>query len=215
MKKCKTCKEPFEPIKKIQGKCIQCTLNRARELSIISAKKSQQRAEKQRKQANKQTRENLKSLGDYKEELQTQINKIVRLIDFGCGCISCGTKSGQFQAGHFRAVGGWDNLRYNLNNIFLQCSTCNDPKRKGGNVIKFRENLLSKFGAEYMNYLDDLNVIYPFFKWNKIELQEKTAICKEIVKELINLNEVGITPRSIYYRLELRVLYNKKVGLYI
>jgi hypothetical protein len=145
--------------------------------------------------------------------LQIEVNKIVRLIDAECTCISCGSGTGQNHAGHFRAVGGWDNLRFNLHNIFNQCSQCNN--NKSGNPIRYRENIITLFGESQINYMDDLNVIYPSIKLNKNELLDATKTAKKIVKELTQLNKSAKLPRSTAERIYLRTKINSELGIYI
>jgi len=154
----------------------------------------------------------LKTLGEFKKDLQIEVNKIVRLIDEKCNCISCDIDYGHFQAGHYRSVGGWDNLRFNLHNNFRQCAQCNNPK--SGNLVYYREGVVKTFGESQMAYMDDLNVIYPSVKLNKDELAERTKIAKKAVKELIELNRAAKLPRSADDRIELRKKYNTLLNIY-
>jgi hypothetical protein len=204
MKKCKSCGKQFEPSNSIQSACqLKCALK-------LSAAKTKQKAT-EKKQLNLKLKESLKTLGDYKKELQVKINKIVRLIDFNCNCLACGTNKGKFDASHFRGVKAWDNLRYNLFNIYSGCAQCNTFK--DGNLIKFREGIVITFGEETINYMDDLNVIYPFIKLNKTDFSELNKKCNEIIKEL-NLLNTDIIKRSIDDRIQLRKKYNNYLGIY-
>jgi hypothetical protein len=204
MKKCKSCGKQFEPSNSIQSACqLKCALK-------LSAAKTKQKAT-EKKQLNLKLKESLKTLGDYKKELQVKINKIVRLIDFNCNCLACGTNKGKFDASHFRGVKAWDNLRYNLFNIYSGCAQCNTFK--DGNLIKFREGIVITFGEETINYMDDLNVIYPFIKLNKTDFPELNKKCNEIIKELDLLN-TGVIKRSIDDRIELRKKYNTFLNIY-
>jgi hypothetical protein len=204
MKKCKSCGKQFEPSNTIQSACqLKCALK-------LSAAKTKQKAT-EKKQLNLKLKESLKTLGDYKKELQVKINKIVRLIDFNCNCLACGTNKGKFDASHFRGVKAWDNLRYNLFNIYSGCAQCNTFK--DGNLIKFREGIVITFGEETINYMDDLNVIYPFIKLNKTDFSELNKKCNEIIKEL-NLLNTDIIKRSIDDRIQLRKKYNNYLGIY-
>lgn len=178
------------------------------------SKCSQNQTESSRKKKlNLKLKESLKTLGDYKKELQIEVNKIVRLIDEGCVCISCGINYGQFQAGHYRSVGGWDNLRFNLHNNFNQCAQCNN--QKSGNLVNYREGIVYTFGDSQMAYIDDLNVIYPIVKLNKDELAERTKRAKKIVKELIEANKSAKLPRNAEDRIALRTKYNKMLDIYL
>jgi hypothetical protein len=208
MKNCenKKCKKLFSPRNSIQTVCsLPCAI-------IVSAEKAKQK-ESKKKELNLKLKESHKTLGDYKKDLQIEVNKIVRLIDQECACISCGISTGQFQAGHFRSCGGWDNLRFNLHNIFNQCSQCNN--NKSGNPIRYRENVVSLFGESQINYMDDLNVIYPSVKLNKNELLDATKTAKKIVKELTQLNKSAKLPRSTTERIYLRTKYNGELGIYL
>jgi hypothetical protein len=209
MKKCKNCKKPFQPINSLNRACsLPCAIK------LSEQKEGKMILRQAQRQEVKEMAIRLKTLGDYKKELQTEINKLVRLIDEGCRCISCGTLEGQMQAGHFRSVGGWDNLRYHLHNIYLQCSTCNDPKRKGGNVIRYRENLVKLFGGDTMDFIDDLNVQYPSLKLMQHEVSEAIILAKQAVKEVTKLNKTGKLPRTIEQRIELRKKYNHLLYIY-
>lgn len=205
MKKCKNCKKEFQPSNTIQAVCsVKCALK-------VSASKTKQKAI-EKKQLNLKLKESLKTLGEFKKDLQIEVNKIVRLIDEKCDCISCGISYGHFQAGHYRSVGGWDNLRFNLHNNFRQCAQCNNPK--SANLVYYREGIVNLFGDSQMAYMDDLNVIYPSVKLNKDELAERTKIAKKAVKELIELNKSAKLPRSADDRIELRKKYNIVLNIY-
>ena len=136
MKKCKNCGKPFQPINTLNRACsLGCAVK------LAEKKEGKMILRQAEKQGIKELALSLKTLGDYKKDLQIEVNKIVRLIDQDCTCISCGSGTGQNHAGHFRAVGGWDNLRFNLHNIFNQCSQCN--KNKSANPIRYRENIIN------------------------------------------------------------------------
>ena len=206
MKKCKSCGKQFEPSNTIQAVCgLKCALK-------VSAAKTKQKAT-EKKQLNLKLKESLKTLGEFKKDLQIEVNKIVRLIDEKCNCISCDIDYGHFQAGHYRSVGGWDNLRFNLHNNFRQCAQCNNPK--SGNLVYYREGVVKLFGDSQMAFMDDLNVIYPSLKLNKDELAERTKIAKKAVKELIELNRAVKLPRTPDERIILRTKYNKMLDIYL
>jgi hypothetical protein len=205
MKKCKNCGKQFEPSNTIQSVCgLKCALK-------VSAAKTKQK-EVEKKKLNLKLKESLKTLGDYKKELQIEVNKIVRLIDEGCKCLACGITNAKFDASHFRGVGAWDNLRFNLHNIYSGCARCNTYQN--GNLIKFREGIIETFGDSQMAYIDDLNVIYPSIKLNKDELAERTKIAKKAVKELIELNKSAKLPRTPDERIALRTKYNAQLNIY-
>jgi hypothetical protein len=209
MKPCKICKTKFKPTSLKHVCCsYDCAIEHAKVLSIISAKKSQQRAEKQRKQANKQTRENLKSLGDYKKELQILVNRIARKIDYGQPCISSGREwKPTDQGGHYYGSQAWSEIRFNLWNIHSQ--SVSDNMYKSGNPIGFRQGLTDRYGVEIMALIDDLKVIYKGLVWDKQMLIEAIYKAKQLEKII---EEKKRTPEEL---ISERLAANLFIGIYI
>lgn len=81
-------------------------------------------------------------------------NTYVRKRDEGHGCISCGRHDAEvWNAGHFISVGANRTLRFNEDNIHLQCARpCN--KDKGGNIHEYRKELIKKIGQARVDVLD-------------------------------------------------------------
>lgn len=206
MKKCKICKKKFNPSKTTQVVCgLTCAvkLAQSKQGGIVLKRASQ--IEK------KEAKIILKTLGEYRKDLQVEVNKIARLIDWGVPCISCGTLTGQMQGCHYRSVGGWRNLRFHLLNIHGGCSTCNN--HKSGNLIGFREGIIANYGQDIMNYIDDLNIQYPRIDLTKNELIEATKIAREIARNLTKLNKESKI-RTSENRIELRKIINQQLNIY-
>ena len=207
MKKCKHCKKPFQPMKTTQSCCgLNCALKVAEKKEGKLELRRAERAEL------KEMAIRLKTLGDYKKDLQVEVNKLVRLIDEGCSCLACGATNTKVDASHFRGVQAWPTLRYHLFNIYSGCAQCNSYR--GGNLLKFREGLLREFGDETMNFIDDLPTIYPSLKLMQHEVIEKIQLTREAVKDVKKLNKTDKLPRSINYRIELRKKYNSFLAIY-
>lgn len=141
-KKCKNCKEWFEPERQFQNCCtIRCAIEYARE----------QGAKKKKKELRERV------LGNDKKH-QTQLaqkafNQFIRLRDADEPCISCQRHhKGQYHAGHYRSVGSAPNLRFNELNVNKQCSACNNYK--SGNIGEYRINLIKKIGIEAVERLE-------------------------------------------------------------
>jgi hypothetical protein len=207
MKKCKNCKKPFQPINSLNRACsLPCAIK-------LSEKKEGKIALRQaQRQEVKEMAIKLKTLGDYKKELQVEINKLVRLIDEGCGCISCGTLSGKENAGHYYSVGSRPNLRFNLMNIWKQCEHCNT--HLSGNLIEYRANLVKLVGEQHLEFLSDLNVMYKDLKLMQHEVSEAIILAKQAVKEVTKLNKTDKLHRTIEQRIELRKKYNHLLNIY-
>jgi len=140
-------------------------------------------AKRIKKEANDQTKrikEAIKSHADYIKDLQTIFNKFIRLRDKGLPCISCGvTKAEDWHAGHYIAT-TYQYLRFNENNVNLQCSKCNTHLR--GNLIPYRIELIKKIGLEAVEELE--NSRYNMFKITIPEIKEKIALYKEKIKSI-------------------------------
>ena len=207
MKKCKNCKKPFQPMKTTQTCCgLNCALKVAEKKEGKLELRRAERAEL------KEMAIRLKTLGDYKKDLQVEVNKLVRLIDEGCSCISCNSFTGKVNAGHYYSVGSRPNLRFNLINIYLQCEHCNSYM--SGNLIEYRENLVNLVGEAHVDYLSDLKVIYKDLKLMEYEVKDAIKVAKEAVKEITKANKTDKLPRNIEQRIELRKKYNTLLHIY-
>ena len=207
MKKCKNCKKPFQPINSLNAACsLTCAVKLAEQKEGKMILRQAQRAEV------KEMAIRLKTLGDYKKDLQVEVNKLVRLIDEGCSCLACGATNTKVDASHFRGVQAWTTLRYHLFNIYSGCAQCNSYR--GGNLLKFREGLLREFGDETMNFIDDLPIIYPSLKLMQHEVIEKIQLTREAVKEMAKANKTDKLPRTIEQRIELRKKFNTLLHIY-
>ena len=205
-KKCKnpSCGKVFTPNFKLQRVCsIDCAYQLAR---IESDKKQAKEAKVQKAEM----KERIKTLSDYKRELQVLVNHLARLIDEGAPCISSGRSSGKMSGGHRWACGGWDNLRFNLMNIWIQ--SFHDNHHLSGNPSGY-DKFLKEAGIYEL--VMDLNVTYPMMRWKDYDIKEKIVIARQIVKELKEANQVDSLPRSTDLRIELRVRYNKMLGIYL
>lgn len=164
-KTCKHCKSKFQPQRPLQYLCsIECSI-------AFAKKKYKENKDKKAKKWIKETKDKLRTKKDYIKILQIVFNKFIRKRDEGKGCISCGTKvAEEFHAGHYIPT-TYSYLRFNENNVHLQCSRCNTHLR--GNLIEYRKNLIKKIGEESVQWLED----------NKhLELNLSIEELKELIK---------------------------------
>jgi len=204
LKKCKNkaCSILFEPIKSIQPYCFNCTIERAKK-HVKKQREKKERAEK------KELKEKLKTVSDYKSDLQDLVNKIARLIDYGQNCISCNCVPKKSNGCHFKSVGSHSKLRYNLLNIYLGCNKCNSEL--GGNVHGYDDGIIAHFGREFWEYIKFQIVLdFPILKMDIPELKEKIAISRTIVKEL----ESDLMVLSDAERIKKRIELNERLGIY-
>ena len=90
-----------------------------------------------------------KTTAKLKQDLQKLFNKRIRERDsdgITFTCISCGQTKPveQMNAGHFFAVGGYDGLRFDEDNVHGECAYCNCFNES--HLIKYTINLQGKIG---------------------------------------------------------------------
>ena len=97
-----------------------------------------------------------KTTAKLKQDLQKLFNKRIRERDsdgITFTCISCGQTKPveQMNAGHFFAVGGYDGLRFDEDNVHGECVYCNCFNES--HLIKYTINLQGKIGMTRFNKL--------------------------------------------------------------
>jgi hypothetical protein len=200
--KCKICKKQFERFRSTQTVCgYDCAKTEG----------ERKQAEKKRQQdaLDKVQRLEQETLPQVKAKLQTKINELARLIDYGLTCIATGDKA--TDGGHFRSVGSHDSIRFNLHNIHRQSRGSNGFK--GGAQIDYIHGIENEYGKEYRDFIEyDLRQT-PVQNWTKEQLRQAMKDCNEIKKELIKLIEYygQVSPEI---RVQRRSLFNNLLGLY-
>jgi hypothetical protein len=169
-KKCKVCKEKFTPSRPLQSVCSpKCAITQ------INARK---RIEwKQRRETIK---ESILTRADRLKIAQRVFNTYIRKRDEGKPCISCGTYNGKKNAGHYMSVGSTPELRFNEDNVHLQCERCNT--HLSGNLINYRINLIERIGAKRVHELERKDL--PPVKYTIDEIQEITKKYRLKIKNI-------------------------------
>ncbi len=173
-RKCKNCGIEFQKVNALQSVCgFNCSVEWAKKLEEKKKSKDWRTRKAEKK-------EKLKTLSDYKKELQTVFNKWIRLTKEK-KCISCNKdiSKEKFDAGHYRTAGGHPELRYEPLNVWNQCVKCNRDLH--GNLIEYRKNLVKKIGTALVEYLEEEN--QPK-KYTKEELKELIKHYKEKIKTI-------------------------------
>lgn len=153
--------------------------------SIIRSKNNNQ---KQHRKKAREEKESIKSKSNYEKELQKLINTIVRIIDQDEGCISCkhgenNTWTRQKHAGHYFSVGGNPQLRFNLYNIYVQCSICNNWL--SGNIKKYRGGIIDRYGKNRLHSIESLIMTYQSINLTIEDIKEAIIKAKKIRKNLL------------------------------
>ena len=168
--RCRNCKEKFEPVRFNQKYCFNkmCVDAWIQEAKVKDWKKTKAKMKAE-----------LMTLQDYIKLAQITFNKYIRLRDKGNVCISCQKPPKKENAGHFYNANNHYNVRFDENNVHLQCEHCNTFL--SGNLINYRENLLKKIGAEEFNVLEGKSKVTR--KFTKEELKEIIETYKKKIKE--------------------------------
>lgn len=109
-------------------------------------------------------------------------------------CISCGKKFNTWkdsQAGHYAPAGNCGfGLVFDKDNIHAECPACNNPMFSPGKLIHYKNNLTSRYGAEFVSKIDERYRLKPFTKeWTQKEYDKEIRSLQEELKQLIQDNE--------------------------
>lgn len=96
--------------------------------------------------------EDLETVQDLVKAAQLVFNKFIRLRDKDELCISCKQIPKKVNAGHFYNANNHWNVRFDEDNVHVQCERCNSYL--SGNLIEYRQNLLNKIGLERFGQLE-------------------------------------------------------------
>ena len=174
-KRCKCCKQMFEPSRPMQSVCSP----------LCAHSYAMQAKEKLNRKADKERREKLKTRRDYINEAQREFNAYIRQRDSGRPCICCGlalgnaSVGGGFDAGHYRSVGSAPHLRFDDRNCHGQRKQCN--RYGAGRAVDYRIGLIARIGLEDVEALEADNA--PA-KWTIDELKAIKSLYKQKLKTL-------------------------------
>jgi hypothetical protein len=201
-KKCKVCGCSFTPKRStLEQVCsIDCAI-------ILGKSKVKKEVLANNKKETSILREKLKTLSEWKKDLQVEINSIVREIDKGWPCIATNSFDGKKNAGHYISVGSNQTLRFHLENIFIQSEHSNSWK--SGDTIRYQEGIKKTFGVDYMEYMNGLQQIQPI-QLTIDDVKEKIPIARGLLKWL-KLQDRKFTTEE---RISLRKEFNKTLGIY-
>jgi hypothetical protein len=182
MANCKHCKAKSAPLKiNLHSFCDY-------DCATAYAKSAQDKARaKKQAESRRQDREKLKSLktrSEWLKDAQKVFNQYIRMRDDKLPCVSCGRfHQGQWHAGHYLSVGAHPELRFEPLNVWRQCQPCN--AHLSGNQINYRKELISRIGAEKVEWLEGkhepLKLTIPEIQALMAEYKNK---CKELMRDV-------------------------------
>jgi len=187
MKKCRVCRQPFEPR---PPRALVCSEDCAGAFAVSKRLKEERRAEKaaqalERKDT-KARKERLKTRRAWEREAQASFNAFIRARDADKPCICCGLPlsagdvGGHYDCGHYRSVGSAPHLRFHEDNCHAQRKQCN-------RWVDYRLGLIQRIGLARVEALeadqsprkytaDELRAIRDLYR----------AKLRELVKERAN-----------------------------
>lgn len=169
--RCKNCREKFEPIRFNHKFCLkdECIKAFVEEVKV-----------KQWKETKTRMKNNLKTTQDWLKEAQKVFNAYIRKRDEGKECISCGQPPKKKNAGHYFSSGGHSNVRFDEENVHLQCEHCNTYL--SGNLLNYQIGIEKRIGAEKLIELQGRAHLEK--RWSVDELKEIIRIYKNKVNLL-------------------------------
>jgi hypothetical protein len=170
MPRCKNCKEEFKPVRFGQKFCFDPLC-----LQVWIA----QEKSKQWKKTKAKLKSELMTTQDYLKIAQQVFNKYIRLRDKGKPCISCQTTPKKENAGHYFSSGGHSNVRFDEQNVHLQCEHCNSFL--SGNLIEYKKHLKKRIGHD--EYILLRQRAYITKQWTPDELKKLINLYKKKIKE--------------------------------
>lgn len=178
LKKCRMCREQFQPFRTTQTVCSQkCAQAHAEAL----------RLKKERKE-HREAKERIKTRQQWLKEVQVEFNRYIRLRDVRFNsCISCGvsllreTLGGAYDCGHYRSVGSAPHLRFDPRNAHAQCKRCN--RYGSGMHSDYRVGLINRYGVDFVESIESAQEPK---KYTIDELKALKAEFKRKCKEMSN-----------------------------
>ena len=213
MPRCLNCKQKFEPKRFLQKHCesADCEKSAQQHLDDKIAKALKTVKQKKKQDWNKEKieiKEKLKTLSEWHNDLQKEINAIVRELDRDHPCISSQRSLGKsYDAGHLFGRQSNPQIRYHLFNIFAQ--SVHDNQWKSGNQLEFVDGIEKTFGTEIKEYCLSLKG-FPELKMSVDDIKEKIPIARSILK-WVKLQERKFTTED---RISLRKRFNQEIGIY-
>lgn len=158
------------------------------------------------KEQRKKQREEKEKFINYRSKLQTEIQKIARLIDIGLPCLALGYHPNQIHGGHIFSKGSNKTMALNLHNVHRQSSQSNHSHNDDGLL---REKLAEEYGKGYYEFISQLRRT-PSLHYSNLEYKE---FYRKACKESKFLKQSGQTFNK-EERLIMRNRINQELGIY-
>lgn len=165
-----------------------------------------------KKEANQWCKEKKKmkiNTTNWKNNLQKEVQKIARHIDYGLLCLAR-NKPGQIHGGHIFSKGGHSNMRFDLHNIHRQSAQSN---KWFSDDSLLREKLQQEYGSDYFEMLKEMRNREQV-KYSNEDYHSFYIKARKISNLLSKKNKDLVGPRTVNDRMRLREEINKEIGIY-
>ena len=191
-KKCKHCGFfSYDMIKIMAGSF--CNMSHAAKWGLKQAEKKREktakRVIKETKVKHKEDKLRTKRRSDWYANLRTELHYLVKhIIRKGEPCYTCdkpqsfGDSGQAFHVGHYMPAKQVDPRRFMLENLRIQCFSCN--AMKSGNQAIYRKRLVEEMGIDHVEWLEctlnhkELKEIYPHYQ----DIQAEIARVRKLIK---------------------------------
>ena len=205
-RKCKICQEKFTPKRSaLEPTCDKYDCKVSYAMKIVEKNKIIKKKE-ERKKSIEEKKKIRDAITNWKNELQDEINLIIRLIDHDLPCLAKGIYSNQTHAGHIYSRGSNQTIRYNLHNIHRQSAQSNHFQNEDGLL---REGLVKEYGQNYMDFISELRRT-PKLQYTNQDYHELTLKARKIVSKLKSADKTY----NLKQRIELRNQINLELAIY-
>lgn len=185
-RKCPHCKESKQAdTMYIKGIQAFCNVDHYIEYQVSNKNKLVKKGRSVTRKIRTDRRESIKTRSQHYNELQTLVNRFVRLRDKDEPCFTCGTVNPniKYDAGHFLTRGGHPETRFHLMNIHKQCSVnCN--QHGAGMRLEYEAHLIEKYGQKAV---DELKGPQPALKQqflNIEDIQREKVKFRKMIKDM-------------------------------
>jgi len=128
----------------------------------------------------KAMQQDLETVQDLVKAAQMVFNKYIRERDKDELCISCKQKPKKENAGHFYNANNHWNVRFDEDNVHLQCEACNTYL--SGNLLNYQIGIEKRIGAEKLIELQGRAHLEK--RWTVEEIKEIIKKYKELVRDM-------------------------------
>ena len=194
--KAEGCEVTYIPFNSLQKSCYnpKCVLENYRKQEAKKASKEAYKERQERKKAKTAIKKRTGKNGWY-DNLKTALHYYVKHhLRKGEPCYTCGKpqsptdSGGAFHVGHFIPAKQADPRRFTLDNLRIQCYSCNVPN--SGMRAEYRQRMIEEMGIDHVEWLEcganhpDLKELFPDVEDIRKETARYAKLSRDLEKSL-------------------------------